>query len=119
MPKKRFEEEIAKVKSPKKSFAVKEKETPNRGNYSKNEPTQDIAITAFLLYSLNSKLISQETTVYKKYNVWDSIGYWRNMMTISVSYGEKEIPVSIGKIKNKEYELEINGTKIHCLPGKY
>jgi pyruvate carboxylase subunit B len=114
--KKRFEEEIAKLKSPKKTFAVKEKETPNRSNYTKNEPTQEIAITAFLLYSLNNKLISQETAVYKKYNVWDSIGYWRNMMTISISYGDKEIPVGIGKIKNKEYELEINGKKyIACL----
>jgi len=116
--KKRFEEEIAKLKSPKKSFAVKEKETPNRNNYNKDEVSQEIAFIAFLLYSLNNKLIDQQTNISKKYNVWDSIGYWRNLMTVNINYDEKEIPVNINKIKPacrqagiKEYELEIKGAK--------
>jgi pyruvate carboxylase subunit B len=109
--KKRFEEEIAKLKSPKKSFAVKEKETPNRNNYSKKEVGLEPSICIFLLYSLNHKLIAQETNVPKKYNVWDSIGYWRNFMNLTVIHDEKEVPVHIAKIKNSEYELEINGAK--------
>ncbi len=121
--KKRFEEEIAKLvvsnaellKSPKKSNAVKEKETPNRNNYNKDEVKHDIAVIAFLLYSLNSKMIDQQTNIYAKSNVWNLIGYWRNLMTINVIYstadGEKEMPVNINKIKNKEYELEMNGAK--------
>jgi pyruvate carboxylase subunit B len=109
--KKRFDEEIAKLKSPKKTFAVKEKEAPNRNNYNKDEASQETAFIAFLLYSLNKKQIDQQTNIPQKYNVWDSIGYWRNLMSVNVIYGENEIPVSINKIKNKEYELEINGTK--------
>jgi pyruvate carboxylase subunit B len=111
--KKRFEEEIAKLKSPKKSFAVnvKEKETPNRSSYNKDEVSQEIAFIAFLLYSLNNKLISQPVNHSKGYNVWDAIGYWRNIMTVNISFNEKEIAVHIDRIRNKEYELEINGTK--------
>jgi pyruvate carboxylase subunit B len=108
--KQRFEEEINKFKTPKKTITVKGKDTPNRNNYSKDEAGLEIAMIAFILYSLNSKLIT-ESEVAKKHNVWDSIGYWRNLMTINIIHVEKEIPVNINKIKNKEYEIEINGSK--------
>jgi len=115
--KQRFEEEIAKFKSPKKTITVKGKETPNRSSYSKDEVSQDIAMIAFLLYGLNNKLITdQENST--KHNIWDTIGYWRNMMTFNINYDDKAVPagrqdtpVSINKIRSKAYDIEISGVK--------
>lgn len=112
--KKRFEEEIAKMKSPKKTtIAVKEKETPSRNNYSKKEPSKEVAFIAYLLYSLNTKLINQDAPPVKQ-NVWDTIGYWRNLMTITIAHEEKENLIYVNKIRNRECELEIEGKNYHC-----
>ncbi len=113
--KKRFEDEIQKLKSQssttKTTIAVKEKQTPNRNSYNKNKVEYPIAMIAFLLYSLNNRLISEEQHVQKNHNVWETIGYWRNIITINLTYDEKEYPVKINKAKDKEYEFEISGNK--------
>jgi hypothetical protein len=111
--KKRFEDEIQKLKSQssttKTTIAVKEKQTPNRNSYNKDKVEYPIAMIAFLLYSLNNRLISEEQHVQKNHNVWETIGYWRNLMTINLTYNEEEYPVKINKAKDKEYEFEISG----------
>jgi len=107
--KQRFEEEIAKFKSPNKTITVKGKETPNRSSYNKDKAGQDIAMIAFLLYGLNNKSINEQEK-NAEHNIWDSIGYWRNMMTVSINYEEKEVPVNINKIRNKTYDIEITET---------
>ena len=113
--KKRFEDEIQKLKSQssttKTTIAVKEKQTPNRNSYNKDKVEYPIALIAFLLYSLNNRLISEEQHVQKNHNVWETIGYWRNLMTINLTYNEEEYPVKINKAKDKEYEFEISGNK--------
>ena len=113
--KKRFEDEIQKLKSQssttKTTIAVKEKQTPNRNSYNKDKVEYPIAMIAFLLYSLNNRLISEEQHVQKNHNVWETIGYWRNLMTINLTYNEEEYPVKINKAKDKEYEFEISGNK--------
>ena len=47
--KERFNEEINKLKSPKTTVAVKEKQPPNRSSYNKDKAPEQIAMIAFLL----------------------------------------------------------------------
>ena len=112
LAKKRFEEEIQKLKSQsstiKTTINVKEKQIPNRNSYYKDKVNYPIAMVAFLLYSLNKKLISEEQPVKNEHNIWETIGYWRNLMTINLTYKEEKYPVIVNKAKDNEYEFEIS-----------
>lgn len=103
----RFEEEIAKVKSPKNSIIVRENQAPNRNAYSRREADRDIAMIAFTLYSLNTRIIEEENGIQKDHDIWKSIGFWRNLMQIPIKFDSKEIPVSIENQKGKEYLIRI------------
>ncbi len=112
LAKKRFEEEIQKLKSQsstiKTTINVKEKQIPNRNSYYKDKVNYPIAMVAFLLYSLNKKLISEEQPVKNEHNIWETIGYWRNLMTVNLTYKEEKYPVIVNKAKDNEYEFEIS-----------
>jgi len=115
LAKKRFEEEIEKLKTQsqttKTTVAVKGKQAPNRNGYNKDEVGHPEAIAGYLLYSLKNKLIDAEPEPWKETNVWSSIGYWRNLMTINVCYGDKETAVVINKSKGDEYQFEFFNEK--------
>ena len=115
LAKKRFEEEIEKLKSQsqttKTTVAVKGKQAPNRNGYTKDEVNYPEAIAGYLLYSLKNKLIDAEPEPWKEVNVWSSIGYWRNLMTINISYDNKETTVTINKAKEDEYQFEFFNEK--------
>jgi len=112
LAKKRFDDEIQKIKSQssntKTQIAVKEKQTPNRNSYSKNEVDYPIAMIAYLLYGLNNKQITPPEPCIKKHNIWESIGYWRNLISIIVIFDEKEYSININKAKDDEYEFELS-----------
>ena len=112
LAKKRFEEEIDKLKSQqstttKTTAAVNEKQTPNRNSYSKEEVEYPAAITGFLLYSLNSKLLVTDYHFHGEPNVWEEIGFWRNQMAVNIAYGDEETVVMIEKARGKEYHFRI------------
>ncbi|MBL7104273.1 MAG: biotin/lipoyl-binding protein [Bacteroidales bacterium] len=111
LAKKRFEDEVKKLKSQKSitkaSVTMKEKQTLDRSSYNKDKVDVPIAITAFLLYTLNTKLISEEDKTPKEHNIWETIGYWRNQTTLNISFNDKEYPVNINKLRDKEYIFEI------------
>lgn len=112
LAKTRFEEELEKVESQnnivsKTSVAVKDKQTPNRNSYSKNKVEYPIAMIAFVLYSLNSGKLNFEENCKKTNRIWDSIGYWRNRMSIEVYYNEENYSVNINKINDDNYEFEL------------
>jgi pyruvate carboxylase len=107
--KKRFEEEIAKFKSPKKSVVVKESQTPNRSGYSKKEATRDVALTALLLYSLNTRKLEEQMPWNKQHDVWNTIGYWRNRSLIPFKFEDKEIEVEVLRQKGDDVQLLIEG----------
>lgn len=114
LAKKRFEEELEKLKNQefentesKTTVAVKNnKKAPNRKAYNKDKVEYPIAMIAFLTYSLNSQMLEEEQP-RDKHDVWTRIGFWRNLMKIDVSYGEKEYPVYINKARKRHYEFEI------------
>ena len=113
--KKRFEEEIEKLRSQsqttKTTVAVKGKQAPNRNGYSKDKVDYPEAIAGYLLYSLKNKLIDAEAEPWKEINVWSSIGYWRNLMTININYDNKKTAVAINKAKEDEYQFEFFNEK--------
>jgi len=115
MAKKRFEEEIEKLKSQsqttKTTDAVKAKQAPNRSTYSKDEVDHPVAIAGFLLYSLKSKLIDAEPEPWKEMDVWSSIGFWRNLMTLDITCNDKSNQVIINKAKEDEYQFEMFNEK--------
>ena len=112
LAKTRFEDELEKVKSQnnivsKTSVAVKDKQTPNRNSYNKNKIEYPVAMIAFVLYSLNSGKLDFEDNCKKKSSIWNSIGYWRNRMSIEVSSNDENYSVNINKINDDNYEFEL------------
>jgi biotin carboxyl carrier protein len=107
--KKRFEEEIAKFKSPKKSVVVKEAQTPNRSGYSKKEADRDTAITALLLYSLNTRMLEEPKPWKQEHDVWNAIGFWRNRKLLNFAFDKTEIAVEIANDNKGEYDYSIEG----------
>ncbi|HRZ22035.1 MAG TPA: biotin/lipoyl-binding protein, partial [Bacteroidales bacterium] len=112
LAKKRFLEEIEKMKSqsePKKTIStVKDKQVPNRNTYSREAVELPVAITGFLAYTLNNRLIAPDTARTNGDSVWTSIGFWRNNMAVTVVHEKTEIPVKIRNLASREYEFIIH-----------
>lgn len=112
LAKERFEQELEKLRSeehePTKSKkSVTEKAKPKRSSHNKKKVEYPVAMTGFLLYTMNSRQVEEKKPSSNGNDVWSAIGFWRNMMKIDVSYDEQDITVYINKVKNKEYEFEI------------
>lgn len=109
----RFEEEIenAKIQSQgsKTISKMKEKQSPNRSSYSKEKATSDEAIIAFVLFTLNKKTETPTEYSNPTNNIWNTIGYWRNLLKVSVQFEKKDIEVFYSISKNGIYEIQING----------
>ncbi|MCP4551435.1 MAG: biotin/lipoyl-binding protein [Bacteroidetes bacterium] len=120
LAKKRFDDEIEKLRSqettastPKTSVTVKEKQAPNRNKYKKDAVEYPVAMAAYLLYSLNKELSNEEPYMYPKHDVWNAIGYWRNLMSIQLTYDEKEYQIDVNKSEDK-FQFIIEGTEYEC-----
>ncbi|HNS16350.1 MAG TPA: oxaloacetate decarboxylase [Bacteroidales bacterium] len=112
LAKKRFLEEIEKIKSqsePRKiTTAVKDKQAPSRTGYSKEPVDLPVALAGFLAYTLNSRLIPSESVRTNGDSVWTSIGFWRSHMTVTILHDKTGIPVKIKVPSNGNYEFQIN-----------
>jgi pyruvate carboxylase subunit B len=108
--KRRFEDEIEKAKNQATSnpVAVKGTKTSKKTTYNMKEVDYPFAMAAFTLYSMNTKLL-EETKEIKEHNIWSSIGYWRNLMKIDITYDEKTHSINLREHKPNEYSLEIEG----------
>ena len=83
---------------------------PSRAGYSQEEVEAHVAMAAFVIYTLNKKLITGEQPM--DHNVWNAIGYWRNLMKVDISYAGKDHEVIIHRAKGKEYQFEAMGEKV-------
>ncbi|MFH0867260.1 MAG: acetyl-CoA carboxylase biotin carboxylase subunit [Bacteroidota bacterium] len=63
-----------------------------------------VPLISYIIYSLNRK---DET--YK--NIWNSIGYWRDLMKFDVEFEGKDISVFINNEKQCDFDFEISGEK--------
>ena len=108
--KERFEEEIAKLKSPKTTAkTIDMKATPNRSSYKKDKVNEEIAIIALLHYSFKKASLDENPYWPKEHNVWNSIGFWRKSKQIPVTNGDEEFIIEIINQNAESYEFSVKG----------
>jgi len=121
LAKKRFEEEIDKlrnaqtttVSTTKTSTTVKEDKAPNRNNYNKNQVEDPIAILAYLIYSLNVET-GEKTYLESKHDVWNAIGYWRNLMTLQIHFNGEDHEIEVNKSEDDTYQFIFDDKEYDC-----
>jgi acetyl-CoA carboxylase biotin carboxylase subunit len=59
-----------------------------------------IPLIAYTLYSLNNKSIQERVHFTDEHNVWNTIGYWRDLMKLRIYLSDKEYVLDIESIKN-------------------
>lgn len=109
----RFEEEVenARLQSTenKSESKMKEKQSPNRSSYSKEKASAQEAMSAFVLFSLNQKTGVPNEHSNPVNNVWNSIGYWRNVTKVSVRFEKNDIEAFYTKSRDGIFDIQING----------
>lgn len=70
-----------------------------------------IPLISFALYSLNNKSIQERIHFTDEYNIWNSIGYWRDLMKLRISISDSEYILEIDSIKGNEYQISLCGEK--------
>ncbi len=116
--KERFLEELEKVKteksSPKKQIAVKENQASKPSNFSKEKVEYPVAIAAYLMYTFNTKSFDPIGSGSNPHDVWNMIGYWRNINTVEVTFDDKVYNIMFEKNDDGVYEFDIEGNKYKC-----
>ncbi len=114
----RFEEEIETAKSQstenKPIAKMKEKQSPNRSSYSKEKVSANQAMTAFALYTLNQKADTPVEYSNPTNNVWNTIGFWRNVLKVSINYEKKDTELYYRKSKDGVYDIDIQGETLQA-----
>lgn len=121
LAKKRFEEEIAKLKAPKtpevttnNTEVVKTADPrPDRSNYNKAAVENEVAILAYLLFSLN-KEAPDNSYMDPKHDVWNAIGFWRNLMALQINFQGEDHEIEINKSKDGAYQFIFDTKDIEC-----
>ncbi|MEI6696682.1 MAG: acetyl-CoA carboxylase biotin carboxylase subunit [Bacteroidota bacterium] len=80
-------------------------------NIEKNKIPPQIPLIAYTLYSLNNKAIQERKHCMHEHNIWNTIGYWRDLMRIRIYLSEIEYYINIDHIKNNDYQFEFSGEK--------
>lgn len=120
LAKKRFEEEIAKLKAPKTEPVPQNPGTvkvvdprPDRSNYTKGSVANEVAILAYLLHSLN-KEAANNSYMDPKHDVWNAIGYWRNLMSLQIHFEGADHEIEINKSKDGVYQFIFDENEFEC-----
>lgn len=112
LAKTRFEEELEKMKSQQSTnniqVAVKDQKVSRPTSFNKDEIEYPIAMVTFLLYTLNTRSFDQ-VDAPGSHNIWNMIGFWRNVKDISINYEGKDYDISFNVHPEDEYELDIDG----------
>jgi acetyl/propionyl-CoA carboxylase alpha subunit len=81
----------------------------------KNEFPSHVPVIGYLMYTLKRNLKTNPGCCDKP-NLWETVGYWRNQMSIGVQFEEEEITVNIPGYSESHYIFEIRGDKYHASP---
>ncbi len=120
LAKKRFEEEIAKLKAPKTTPTPKNSNTvqlvdptPDRSNYTKGAVENQVAILAYLLHSLNNEA-ADNSYMDPKHDVWNAIGFWRNLMALQIHFEGQDHEIEINKSQDGIYQFIFDEKEYEC-----
>lgn len=61
-----------------------------------------LPVIAYLMYEFHKDLLREETT---EYNVWNQIGFWRDLMEINITSDDRNLPVKIRQNHNGIYHF--------------
>jgi acetyl-CoA carboxylase biotin carboxylase subunit len=81
----------------------------------KNEIPAHVPMIGYLMFTLKRNLKSTPDCC-KKPNLWETIGYWRNQMSIRLQFEEAEITVKVPGYSETHYVFDIRGTLYHASP---
>lgn len=80
--------------------------------------SKDIPLIGYFLASFTeNKMISKSTD--GDVNLWNSIGFWRDMMQVKVTLDEEEFLVLIPKFSENQFHLEFQGKAYHLADWRY
>jgi pyruvate carboxylase subunit B len=108
--KQRFEADLEKLKAEKSitktTVAVDTKTAPNRDAYNKDKVGQNIAVVAYLLYTLNTE---KKVNEYKprSIDVWNNIGFWRSEHKIDLHLEDNTLEIPARQLAEDEWEFVI------------
>lgn len=80
-------------------------------NKEKDKIPSHIPLIAYALYTLNNKSIQERKHSTDEHNIWNIVGYWRDVMKLKIMFCDKEHEITIEYNKNNHYEFEIEGQK--------
>ncbi len=81
----------------------------------KNGIPGHVPMIGYLLYTMKRNL-KTDTDCCDKPNLWETIGFWRNLMTIRVQFEAEEFTVKIPAYSEARYVFEIQGKQYHATP---
>jgi 3-methylcrotonyl-CoA carboxylase alpha subunit len=81
----------------------------------KNEFPSYVPMIGYLMYTLKRNLKANDGCSTAP-NLWETIGYWRNLMNIRLQFEEAEFIVQVPGYSNDHYIFEIGGTRYHASP---
>ena len=72
-----------------------------------------VAILAYLLHSLN-KEATDNSYLDPKHDVWNAIGYWRNLMSLQIHFEGTDHEIEINKSKDDVYQFVFDDNQHEC-----
>ncbi len=81
----------------------------------KNEIPVHVPMIGYLMHTLKRNLKAGPECCQKP-NLWETIGYWRNQMSIRLQFEEEEFTVKVPGYADTRYLFEILGKQHHASP---
>lgn len=114
--KKRFEEELAKHKAPKKIETIEVQKTEIKDkNYSNMKANKNIACIASLLHSLSKNKHKDDCKCCSQPDIWNNIGYWRNNKELAFVCNSEKITVILESERHGKYNLMVGDESYQCV----
>ncbi len=77
-------------------------------NEMKEKIDKHIPVIAFLLYSLSEQKFGRQQQKYNAHDIWNTIGYWRHYMAITVTLDQSPKLVYLNRKPDHGFEFEID-----------
>jgi pyruvate carboxylase subunit B len=114
--KKRFEDELAKLKAPKIESKPEGYKAPEpKKTYTNMKADKNIACIASLLHSLNKSKHKDDCKCCASQDIWSNIGYWRNDKEVKFICNSEPVSVILEAERYGKYNLVIGNDTYNCI----